>query len=157
MIDLFFIFCIYSVLGWIIEIVFYFFKTKRFLKRGILNGPYCVLYGISIATCTIVTNNISSLFLQFIICAAICTAYELIAGIVIKKGLHKTMWDYTSEKYNLNGYICLKFSLVWGVLALASVNFINPFFLATDLITKVIASVGILSFITLDSLSLIRE
>lgn len=157
MIDLFFIFCIYSVLGWIVEIVFYLFKTKRILKRGILSGPYCILYGISIATCTVLTNNINNLFLEFILCSVICTIYELIAGIIIKKALHRTMWDYTGERFNIGGYICLKFSLIWGVLAIVSVNFINPFILASDQITQFIASVGILSFITLDSLTLIRE
>ena len=89
MIDLIFIFCIYSVLGWLVEIVFYLFKTKKILKRGILNGPYCILYGISIATCSILTVNINSLFFKFIICALICTFYELIAGIVIKRFLNK--------------------------------------------------------------------
>lgn len=35
-------------------------------------------------------------------------------------------WDYTDERFNIKGYICLKFSIVWGILSIIFIKFINP-------------------------------
>lgn len=161
MIDAVFIFCIYSFLGWVLETVFFYLKTKRIQKRGILSGPYCPLYGFSIAVCSQLTANVNNLFLEFITCALICTAFELITAIILDKILNKPMWDYSGVKYNLNGYICLKYSLIWGVLAIISIHLLNPLLLGDGSIffgiTKTVASVGIISFMAIDTFAKVKE
>lgn len=161
MIDIVFLFCIYSFLGWVLETVFFYIKTKKLQKRGILSGPYCPLYGFSIAVCSELIANTDNLFLEFIICALVCTAFEFVTAIILDKILNKPMWDYSGVKYNLNGYICLKYSVIWGILALGSIHLLNPILLGDGSIffgiTKTVASVGIISFMTIDTLTKVKE
>ena len=152
-----FIFCIYSFLGWVLEVAFFYIKTKKLQKRGILSGPYCPLYGFSIVLCTNLISSIDNLFIEFIICSIICTAFEFITGVIFDKILNKPMWDYSGVKFNLGGYICLKYSVIWGVLAVLVIHFLNPILLTDSsvfsTITKTISSVGIISFMATDLLA----
>lgn len=127
MAELLYIFSLYSVLGWVLEITFFFIKTGKYHKRGILGGPYCPLYGFSIAACTAICKNIlNNLFYMFLICMIVCTAFELITGIILDKFLDRKMWDYNNERLNFGGYICFRFSLIWGALGTVSVKYLNP-------------------------------
>ena len=160
MIDSVFLFCIYSFLGWVLEVVFFYAKTKKIQKRGILSGPYCPLYGFSIVVCTQVIKNINNLFLQFLICALICSAFEFITAIIFDKILKKPMWDYSGVRFNIKGYICLKYSVIWGVLAIVVIHLLNPVLLAENSIfssiTKTVASIGIISFMATDILTKVK-
>ena len=39
-------FC-YSFLGWVLEVVFEAAVNRRYVDRGVLNGPLCVIYGVA--------------------------------------------------------------------------------------------------------------
>ncbi len=160
MLDIVFLFCVYSFFGWVVEVVFFYIKTKKIQKRGILSGPYCPLYGFSLAVCTEMMKNTDNLFFEFIICALVCTAFELITAIIFDKMLFKPMWDYSGCKYNLHGYICLKYSIIWGVTALLCVHLLNPILLQSGssffIITKTVASVGIIYFMATDVLTKVK-
>ena len=160
MVNTVFLFCIYSFFGWVLEVIFFYIKTKKIQKRGILSGPYCPLYGFSIAVCTEIIENTDNLFLQFLICALICTAFEFITAIIFDKILKKPMWDYSGVKFNINGYICLKYSVIWGILATISIHLLNPVLLQQNSvffdITKTVASVGIISFMATDLLTKVK-
>ncbi len=160
MIDTVFLFCIYSFLGWVLEVVFFYIKTKKIQKRGILSGPYCPLYGFSIAVCTELVTNTDNLFFEFLICALICTAFEFVTAIIFDKILNKPMWDYSGVRFNIKGYICLKYSVIWGILAVGAIHLLNPVLLAEgsvfSAITKTVASVGIISFMTTDILTKVK-
>ena len=54
------------------------------------------------------------------------TVIEYIAGIVSYKGLHVRLWDYSEEWGNIQGVICPKFSLFWGLLGVAYYYLIHP-------------------------------
>lgn len=54
---------------------------------------------------------------QYILCALIVTAVELVIGIVVNKGLGWDVWDYTDRRFNLWGQICLRYTLYWFVLS----------------------------------------
>lgn len=157
MIDLVYLFSIYSVLGWIVEVIFFYCKSGKIQKRGILYGAYCPLYGFSITVCTALTKNIiNNLFFAFLICAFICTSFELITAILFDKILKHKMWDYTNMKYHLNGYICLSFSLIWGIVSLLCIKIINPILLEADNI-KYIAGISIIIFMFIDLFSFIDK
>lgn len=122
------IFFFYSFLGWILEEVFATFKYGRFINRGFVNGPLCPLYGLSMV---VVTNNLRDLvkypFFQFIEALIIIMVMEYITGVLILKITGKRLWDYSNKKANLNGYICLEYSIFWGVCAVAGFWLIHPF------------------------------
>ena len=43
---LFIIFIIYSMIGWIVEVINVYFYDRKFINRGFLMGPYCPIYGV---------------------------------------------------------------------------------------------------------------
>lgn len=157
MLNLLFIFSLYSVLGWVLEVLYFFFKSGKYVKRGLLDGPYCPLYGFSIASCEMVSKYLNNnLFLMFIVFSIICTGYEFITALFFDKILKVKMWDYSNVKTNLNGYICVKFSLIWGLLSIISVKILNPIFLSdSDKISsfiKALFTIGITSIIALNAI-----
>lgn len=161
MLNLTYLFCIYSVLGWIVEVIFFFAKTGRYHKRGILNGAYCPLYGFSMAVCTLLTFNIlNNLFLTILLCAAVCTAFELITGIIFDKLLNRKMWDYTEQKFNLGGYICLGFTAIWGTVAAFCIRYLNPLLLlsdnANDTALKTVFCIALSAFMIADIFSFVK-
>ena len=56
----------------------------------------------------------------------LATGLELSTGLLLERISHQKWWDYSDEPWNFNGHICLKYSLVWGLLALLCVFFLNP-------------------------------
>lgn len=159
MADITYIFCIYSILGWILETVFFYIKSGKFLKRGILHGAYCPLYGFSMAVCTAITNRLHGRFLlTFLLCTFICTAFELITAIIFDKMLNVIMWDYSYQKYSLNGYICPQFAIIWGVLGSTCILYLNPLLLSIPGFAafRRIFSSAIMIFIIIDIFSFIK-
>ena len=120
-------FIIYAFLGWCTEIVYTAAKTGKFVNRGFLNGPYCPIYGVGVILVVNllepVQNNIFYLFIGSIL---ITCAIELIAGFVLEKVFHQKWWDYSDLPFNFGGYICLMFSLMWGLACLVVVDKIHP-------------------------------
>ena len=110
-----------------LEIIYFWIKKKKYVKRGILGGPYCPLYGFSMATTTVLTYTFKeNIVLVFSFGALICTFYEFLTGIIIDKYYPVRMWDYSNKSYNYKGYVCLPFSLIWGALAAFCITFLNP-------------------------------
>lgn len=52
---------------------------------------------------------------------------EFFTGTLLEKTFHRKWWDYSNEKFNFDGYTCLKYSTLWGILAVLMIYFVNPF------------------------------
>ena len=110
-------FFIYAFLGWCLEVIYATIKVKKFVNRGFLNGPVCPIYGFGVViVLVILTPFKSNPFILFFCSVILTTLLELITGFVLEKFFHTKWWDYSQQKFNLKGYICLKFSLIWGVI-----------------------------------------
>lgn len=123
---LMFLFLIYSFIGWVLEVLTIAIKEHRFVNRGITNGPLCPIYGFTSLTLLLATKDINSLFWIFIASIVYGTLIEFITGKVLEKFNKSKWWDYSNKKYNLDGYICLEYSLFWGFLGCVLVYLINP-------------------------------
>ncbi len=119
-------FIIFSFFGWCIEVGFHAIKSKRFVNRGFLSGPLCPIYGTGVVAAGLLLGGIKNIFLLFLASMAVATAVELIVGFLMDKMFKSKWWDYSSEKYNLYGYICPKFSVAWGLLCSLSVKLLIP-------------------------------
>lgn len=121
------LFFLYSFAGWFLETGFSILLKKRMINRGVLNGPLCTIYGV---TALIISIGFSELrnqwFFLFLGCATISTPVEWCAGHFLEKINHKKWWDYSKRKYNVDGYISLDFSILWGILGLLCLKFVNP-------------------------------
>lgn len=120
-------FFIYGFLGWCTEVAFAAAKEQRFVNRGFLNGPICPIYGVGVMAVVLLLtpykNNILILYVASII---VVTALEWITGFILEKLFHSKWWDYSHMPLNLNGYVCLLFSLIWGVACVIIVKWIHP-------------------------------
>lgn len=120
-------FVIYSVLGWGLEVVFCTINTGKWVNRGFLNGPVCPIYGFGMVIVLLVLTPLSNnLLLLFFGSFVLTSALELVTGWVLKTLFHTTWWDYSSQPFNIGGYICLKFSLAWGLGGMAAVRLLHP-------------------------------
>lgn len=120
-------FFIFAFLGWCSEVVFAAFVEKRFVNRGFLNGPLCPIYGFGVVLIDFclrpVRYNIAALLIGSML---VGSALEWVAGFLLEKVFHQKWWDYSNEPHNLNGYICLKFSLLWAFAGSAVVGLVMP-------------------------------
>lgn len=150
---LFLLFIIYSVTGWIIEVIATYPDTKCFVNRGFLIGPYCPIYGNCAIAMILLLHNIKDPILLFILSIIICSVGEYVTSYLMEKIFHARWWDYTKNKFNLNGRICLVNSLAFGVLGFLLIKFVNPF--VVGLITKLSPTMMNILFYTILTLFLI--
>ena len=103
------------------------YQCKKLVNRGFLFGPFCPIYGFGVLLLIVSLSPISSSPLLFFIGAiAITSSLEYLTGFILEKIFKTNWWDYSNEKYNLDGKICLKFSIYWGFLSLVLFYFIHP-------------------------------
>lgn len=125
------LFFIYSFLGWCIEVAFVAVTLGRVENRGFLNGPACPIYGVGmLGVLTVLTPVSEKWFLVFLGGMVICSAVELFGGWILDKIFHMRWWDYTDMPFNVGGYICLSFSIMWGIAVVFAVRMINPLIMA---------------------------
>lgn len=122
--ELLWLFFTYSFAGWILETIFAAARQKQFVNRGLINGPMCVIYGIAAVLVTVGLGELDGVWL-FLGSVIYGTAVEWIAGHLIARYYHERWWNYSGMKWNLDGYIALPMSLIWGVLGYVSVKWGN--------------------------------
>lgn len=120
-------FFIYGFLGWCTEVAFAAAKEQRFVNRGFLNGPICPIYGIGVvAVILLLIPYENNLFILYVASTIVVTVLEWLTGFILEKLFHSKWWDYSHMPLNLNGYVCLLFSLIWGVACVIIVKWIHP-------------------------------
>ena len=114
-------FLIYSFGGWVVEVIFHAVALGKVINRGFLNGPVCPVYGFGVLSVFALLNTIQSgghvmnEGMIFLFGVVLATAVELIAGWLLDVCFHARWWDYSDKPLNFHGYICLEFSLIWGL------------------------------------------
>ena len=120
-------FLIYSCLGWCLEVVYAAVTTGKLVNRGFLNGPVCPIYGfgmvIVLYALTPLVDNTLLLYLGGVI---LPSALELVGGWALYKLYRTRWWDYSDYPFNIGGYICLEFCLLWGVGTLVVMRIVHP-------------------------------
>ena len=120
-------FFVYGFLGWCTEVAYATTKQKKFVNRGFLNGPICPIYGVGVTVVVyFLTPYKENLLLLYIMSTVLVTVLEGITGYLMDKIFHHKWWDYTDQPLNIGGYVCLIFSLVWGVACVIIVRVIHP-------------------------------
>lgn len=145
-------FAIYSVIGWIIEVAYHAVTMGKVVNRGFLNGPLCPVYGSGVLMVFAALNVFGELFgfdpdvenmsawALFTVGIVFATLVEFVAGFLLDKIFHARWWDYRDRKFNLNGYICLQFSLIWGMAIAFVLRVVHPTFDA--LVGKIPEGIG---------------
>ncbi|MBE6842963.1 MAG: hypothetical protein E7510_09080 [Ruminococcus sp.] len=128
--ELFYYFCWWSIFGWFLEVVVRTLETGGFENRGFLNGPFCPIYGFGVTIITHILEPIQENFLLlYIASSVICTSFELFVGVLMEKIFNTKWWDYSHEKFNYKGFICLRIALLWGVGSVLVIRIVHPLIL----------------------------
>lgn len=135
-----FLFAMGSSLGWCLEVVYRRLspanESRKWINPGFLAGPYLPLYGFGLVALYLMAGIEDAYFVQqaqtggrimlFAAMAVVMTGLEYIAGLIFIKGMKIQLWDYSREKFNLQGIICLRFSVYWACLGAVYYFFIHP-------------------------------
>ena len=122
------IFLIYAFIGWCCEVAFAAVNKGVFVNRGFLNGPVCPIYGVGmLIVITALWPLRGNVIIMFLASALLTTLLELVTGFVLEKFFHEKWWDYSDMPFNIKGYVCLKFSILWGLAATFAVGAVHKF------------------------------
>ncbi len=119
-----FLFILFSIIGWLIEVIYRSIMSKHFVNPDFMTGIANPLYGIGglvlvlIATKINLINNNYKYLIYFLLSAIVLTLIEYLYGFLFLKHYRLKLWDYSSNKFNYNGLVCLLFSFFWGILGL---------------------------------------
>jgi len=132
-------FFIYSFIGWVLESTYKSILQKKVVNSGFLLGPFCPIYGfgalIMYFSLKDLTNNIIVLFLFGLIVLSI---FEYVVGLFLEIVFKTKYWDYSKNKFNIQGKVCLKNSLYWGALGVVFMRAVHP---AVEKIVKMIPGI----------------
>lgn len=123
------LFAVYSFTGWIIEVIYRSYKSRKFVNAGFLLGPFLPIYGIG-ALILIYLDHLtgsSNFAVKFLIFTAALTVIEYVTGTLFEKIFNLVLWDYSKNRFNIKGRVCLSFSAAWGVMAILFTEFLHPF------------------------------
>ena len=124
----FLLFLLYSVIGWACETVWCSVGSRKFVNRGFLNGPLCPIYGFgALAVLYLLRPFTENLFTVFLAGIVMTSFLEYVTGYLLERLFHLKLWDYSNRFCNINGRVCLRNSLLFGMMSVLLVWFIHPF------------------------------
>lgn len=150
--DYFILFLIYSIIGWIVEIINFIIVDRKIVNRGFLIGPYLPIYGFgSIAIIIFLRKYSDDLITLFCMCAIVCAVLEYFTSYIMEKIFHARWWDYSDYKFNIEGRICLGNAVLFGIGGCLVVYLVNPFlgYLLSVIPSAVLSIVAIILFLIL--------
>ncbi len=119
-------FYIYCFFGWIFESAYVSVKTRHFVNRGFLRLPMLPLYGTGAVMMLWVSLPVkNNLLLVYVFGFFAATLLEYVTGYVMERLFKVRYWDYSNQRFNLNGYICLSSSIAWGFLTIFMTEIIH--------------------------------
>ena len=125
--NIFLSFCIYSFLGWVCETIYCSVPKGEFVNRGMLSGPVCPIYGVGALLILYLLEPFhSSLPLLFVASVVVTSALEYFTSVLLEVLFHAKWWDYSSNRFNLHGRICLQNSLLFGLAGVILVLGLEP-------------------------------
>lgn len=110
-----FIFYMYCFLGWCFESAFVSIKSKEWINRGFMRGPFLPLYGSGATMMLVVSMPFQdNIVLTYVAGCIGATVLEYITGVTMEALFKVRYWDYSNRPFNFQGQICLRSTLTWG-------------------------------------------
>ena len=125
---IFLMFIFYSFCGWIVDTADILLTRKQLVNRGFLLGPICPIYGVGVLLMIFLLSRFTDTPLAlFILAIFIFMTLEYLTSYLMEKLFNARWWDYTDQKFNLNGRICLETTIPFGLGGMLVMYVINPF------------------------------
>lgn len=121
-------FFFYSAAGWLVESTYCSIGERKLINRGFLLGPICPIYGKGALVLSLLIYNPfkDRPLLVFLLGMVFCDILEYAVSFIMEKLFNARWWDYEGELFNLNGRICFKHTIYWGIIATIFVKTIHP-------------------------------
>lgn len=120
-------FYLYSILGWMFESVYVSVRQKKLVNRGFLKGTFLPIYGSGAVMMLFVSEPFKeNLILTYFAGVFGATLLELITGVALEAIFKVRYWDYSYQKFNYKGYICLSSSVAWGFFTIGMNEWLHP-------------------------------
>ena len=116
----------YSVVGWVWETGLNLVLRKKWVDRGILNGPLCPIYGFGAASVIVLLHDVDNPIALFLSSGMLACTLEYFSSWAIEKLFHIRLWDYTGKPFNINGRIYLNGFLAFGIGAAVVKEYVQP-------------------------------
>lgn len=127
-IKIIFYFFMYSLLGWAMESIYLSIGQRRLVNTGFLYGPFCPIYGFGAVVLYVLLIHLQGKpVLIFLAGFFVLSVWEYFVGFLLEKLFKTKYWDYSNNKFNFQGRICLLNSIYWGILGVVFIQFIHPF------------------------------
>lgn len=121
-----FFFYFYCFFGWIFESTFVSVKNRKFVNRGFMRGPFLPIYGSGAIMMLVVSMPFQeNIFLTYVAGCIGATVLELVTGVLMEALFKVRYWDYSDQKINFKGYICLSSTIAWGFLTILMTEFLH--------------------------------
>lgn len=137
LLDILLIFPSYAMFGWIIESFFKTVFARKFVNSGFLTGPFCPIYGFGallvIQASSIAyrlsprADELTQALIGVFLAILLTTLLEYLTGTIMEALFNSKWWDYSQEKLNIHGRVCLKYSLYWGILSYVLLSVVHPY------------------------------
>ncbi len=119
-------FCIYSVLGWLVESVYMSICNRRLTNRGFAKGPFCPIYGFgALAGYFLLRPFAGNPVLLYLTGAFTATVFEYLVGKAMLRLFGEVWWDYNEKPFNYQGIVCLESTIAWGFYAVIIIGYLH--------------------------------
>lgn len=119
-------FFIYCFIGWVWETSYVSIRTRKLTNRGFMTGPFLPIYGFGVLSILLATYPVRyQTVLIFFVGTLAATILEYITGVAMEAIFKVRYWDYSNQRFNVNGHICLSSSIGWGVSSIVIVKGIH--------------------------------
>lgn len=146
-------FIIYSFLGWVMESIVRTIAEKKIINTGFLYGPFCPIYGFGAIIMLLFLKTFDkNWIILFLASFVILSLWEYLVGLLLEKMFQTKYWDYSDQKFNFQGRVCLVNSLCWGGLGVLFIKYIHPFIVGllgyiNPFILKIVISIFAIVFL----------
>lgn len=124
------IFFVYSFIGWLVGTVLAAYRRHRFIDVGFLYGPYCPSYGICGVLFAVLLHDLKGQwFFLFLGGAIIVFMVVYLTGFLLQQIFHHKWWDCSHKKFQFGSYVHMPYTILWGLMAVISIEFIEPLLL----------------------------
>ena len=126
-IKIIFYFFLYSFLGWAMESLYISFGQRKLINTGFLYGPFCPIYGFGAVVLYVLLIRLQGRpLIIFCVGFFVLSIWEYFVGFLLEKLFKTKYWDYSNNRFNINGRVCLLNSIYWGFLSIFFIEIWNP-------------------------------
>lgn len=121
-----FFFYLYCFFGWIFESTYVSLKSRHFVNRGFMRGPFLPIYGSGAIMMLVVSMPFQdNIILTYLAGCVGATVLEFVTGMAMESLFKVRYWDYSNQKFNYKGHICLSSTIAWGFLTILMTEFLH--------------------------------